>query len=556
MNISFTTRVIILFLLLGGQLHAQVTQKDIDAVFTDFNSSNKPGAAVLVVKDDKVVYEKGYGSANLEYNIPVTKSTIFHVASLSKQFTVFAILLLEKDGKLSLDDDIRKYIPEVPDFGKKITLRNLANHSSGLRDQWDLLRMSGIRLDDVITQDHVMKLVQRQKELNFNPGERNLYSNTGFTLLAEVVEKVTGKSFSAYTKEEIFKPLGMENTQFYDDHHKIVPNRAYSYKKRNGGYIKSTLSYATVGPTSLFTTAEDFGKWALNFQNPTVGGQSVIDKMNKKTVLNSGNETGYAMGQFVGTYQGIDVIVHSGSDAGYKAYFARIPKHNLSIAVFGNVSTMSPINEVFAIANLYLKDKFPKLEEKKKKEIIIHDPSIFIKLRLKDLNKFVGDYWEVDEEYKRSIILKNDTLVYYRNDKSESKLVPISKNRFKMIGDINDVDVIFLNNKLEGRKMMVKMNDRKPIEFVAYSDVNLSEYRGVYYSEELSTSYRLGVKDGALVAIHHRAENIILKPINKNMFVAKKRALKQLKFQRNKRGKIIGFRVSNNRVKNLLFIKK
>jgi CubicO group peptidase (beta-lactamase class C family) len=179
------------------------TNEKVDELFDKWDSSKTPGAAVAIVKDGSIIYKKGYGSANLEYDIPITTSTIFHIASVSKQFTVFSILLLEKEAKLSLEDDIRKYIPEVPDFGKTITLRHLASHTSGLRDQWNLLAMAGWRLDDVITKEHVLKLISNQKELNFNPGEEFLYCNTGFTLLAEVVSRVSGQTFSEFTAQNI-----------------------------------------------------------------------------------------------------------------------------------------------------------------------------------------------------------------------------------------------------------------------------------------------------------------------------------------------------------------
>ncbi|MGB5781833.1 MAG: serine hydrolase, partial [Eudoraea sp.] len=216
----------------------------VDELFTVWDNKETPGAAVAVVQNGAIVYKKGYGMSNLEYDIPIVPSTIFHIASVSKQFTAFSILLLESEGKLKLDDDIRKYIPEVPDFGKTITLRHLASHTSGLRDQWNLLAMAGWRLDDVITKEHVLKLISKQQELNFDPGEEYMYCNTGFTLLAEVVARVSGVSFATFTKERIFKPLKMNNTLFYDDHEKIVKNRAYSYHSDNTGYKKSVLSYA------------------------------------------------------------------------------------------------------------------------------------------------------------------------------------------------------------------------------------------------------------------------------------------------------------------------
>ena len=239
---------------------------------------------------------------------------------------MFAILLLEKEGKLSIDDDIRKYIPEVPDFGKKITLRHLASHTSGLRDQWDLLVMAGWRMDDVITKAHIMKMVSRQKALNFNPGEEYLYCNTGFTLLAEVVSRVSGRTFAEFTKSNIFEPLLMSSTLFYDDHEKIVKGRAYSYKADSDGYKKSNLNYANVGATSLFTTAEDLGKWALNFASLKIGDQSIINKMNTPAILNNGKAIGYALGQSVGKYKGLNEIQHGGADAGYRSFLDRFPR--------------------------------------------------------------------------------------------------------------------------------------------------------------------------------------------------------------------------------------
>ena len=192
--------------------NADAIEKSIDKIFADFDDSLKPGAAVAVVQNGEVVFKKGYGSANLEYEIPVTPKTIFHIASVSKQFTVFALLLLAEEGKLSLDDPIQKHISEVPDFGEEITLRHLATHTSGMRDQWDLLNLAGWRWDDVITKEHVLKLVAKQKELNFKPGEKFMYCNTGFTLLAEVVARVSKKSFAEFTRIRIFEPLKMTNS--------------------------------------------------------------------------------------------------------------------------------------------------------------------------------------------------------------------------------------------------------------------------------------------------------------------------------------------------------
>ncbi len=190
--------------------------KQIDSLFIKWNTANSPGCTIGIVRNDSLIYAKGYGSANLEYAIPNTPETIFHMASVSKQFTAWSIILLARNGKLNLDDDIHKYLPWFPDMKVKITVRHLLNHTSGIRDQWQLLAISGTRLDDVITQEHIVKILSKQQALNFNPGEKYSYSNSGFTMLAEIVKSVTGQSLRKFTDSAIFKPLGMNNTHFHD----------------------------------------------------------------------------------------------------------------------------------------------------------------------------------------------------------------------------------------------------------------------------------------------------------------------------------------------------
>lgn len=335
----------------------------VDKVFSQFEGEGSPGAAVAVVQGGEVIYKQGYGLANLEYDIPNSPSTIFHIASVSKQFTCFAALLLAEEGKLTMDDDVRKYIPEVPDFGKTITLRHLATHTSGLRDQWNLLALAGWRLDDVITLDHIMKLVQKQEALNFNPGEEYYYCNTGYTLLAEVVSRVSGQSFAAFTQERIFEPLGMKNTLFYDDHQKVVPNRAYSYGMNDNTYTKRVLSYANVGATSLFTTVEDLAQWALNFDKGTVGKPESLKEMHRQGILNNGDTISYALGQGIGTYRGLNRVSHGGSDAGYRTNLTRFPDHDFSVIIFSNYGNFNPGWKANQIADIYLEGEFTEPRE-------------------------------------------------------------------------------------------------------------------------------------------------------------------------------------------------
>jgi len=335
--------------------------RKIDQLLALVDRPDSPGAAVAVIQDGKTIYKKGFGSAQLEYEIPITPSTIFHVASVSKQFTAFAVAMLADQGKLSLDDDVRKHIPEVPDFGKTITLRHLIHHTSGLRDQWGLLRLAGVRWDDVMTLEHILTMVRNQKELNFDPGEERAYCNTGYTLLAETVARVTGQSFREWTQANIFEPLKMNNTHFHDDHEMLVPNRAYSYYPRaeaSLGFRKAVLSYANVGATSLFTTVEDLAKWSNNFDTAHVGGPSVI-----KTMLESGglNDDGqewsnpaYAFGLYLDEYRGLTAIAHSGGDAGFRSFLVRFPEQHFAVVILSNFANFEPFDVSFAVAELYL----------------------------------------------------------------------------------------------------------------------------------------------------------------------------------------------------------
>jgi CubicO group peptidase (beta-lactamase class C family) len=330
----------------------------VDQLMVVYDKPDTPGVALAITQDGAILYEQGYGSANLEYDIPITPETIFHVASVSKQFTAFAVTMLAAEGALSLDDDVRKYIPEVPDFGKTITLRHLIHHTSGLRDQWNLLAIAGWRLDDVITKQHILKLISKQTELNFEPGAEMVYCNTGYTLLAETVARVTGEPFPAWTAENIFKPLGMTNTHFHDDHQMIVKNRAYSYAPSpNGGYQKSVLSYANVGATSLFTTVEDLALWTSNLQDgSTVGGRAVVDQMHEPGVLNDGETLSYAFGLGISTFRGLDFVGHSGGDAGFRSYAGRFPEQQFVVVILSNHASADPAGLARQVAEVYLSD--------------------------------------------------------------------------------------------------------------------------------------------------------------------------------------------------------
>jgi CubicO group peptidase (beta-lactamase class C family) len=534
---------------------AGTTSGRVDQLFAPWDVDGSPGAALAVARDGEIVYEQGYGLAQLEYEVPITPTTVFHVASVSKQFTAFAVAMLADEGKLSLDDDIRIHLPEVPDFGDTITIRHLIHHTSGLRDQWVLLAMAGWRLDDVITRDQIMRLVRRQRELNFKPGDEIVYCNTGYTLLAEIVERVTGQSFAEWTAEHIFQPLGMTDTHFHDDHQLVVPNRAYSYARRGDGYRKAVLSYANVGATSLFTTVRDLVKWEENLDDGWVGGAAVIQAMHTRGILNDGDTLSYAFGLGIGEYRGLSNVGHSGGDAGFRSYVVRFPEESFVVVVLSNLGDFSPSSMALRVADVYLADRFeeetpePAPEPEPERPAVEVDPAVY--------DDYAGDYLDPDQVVF-TVFRDGDRLYARGPGEPPVELVPESETRFFV--PARDAYVTFERDEAgEVNGFIARQGDEeveaKRIEPFVAEEVGLAEYTGEYYSEELGTTYTLVVRDDALVATHVRHDPITLRPTAPDGFSGNVWFFGRVQFERDAAGTITGFRLTSGRVRNLLFVR-
>ena len=332
-------------------------EAQVDQLFAEWNRPDSPGAAVAVTRDGEVIYKHGYGMANLEYDIPITTTTIFDIASVSKQFAAFAIVTLSHQGKLSIDDDIRTHLPDVPDFGHTITIRHLLHHTSGLRDWVQSLSIAGDLMDDVISFKHILKMVRHQKALNFESGEAFLYSNTGYNLLAEIVETVTGDSFREWTDIHIFKPLGMTHSHFHDDYEMILKNRAYSYQAvENEGFKHAVNNTTALGSSSLYSTVEDLAKWILNLETAHIGGQTVIEQMHQRGVLNDGEQINYAFGLNIGEYGSLKTVGHSGSWRGFRSHLIHFPDQKFGVVILCNLDTFNPLSLAEKVADIYLAD--------------------------------------------------------------------------------------------------------------------------------------------------------------------------------------------------------
>jgi len=335
-------------------------QREVDRVFAAYDRRDSPGCAAAIYKDDQIVYERGYGVADLEHAVPITPATVFYAGSVSKQFTAFAAALAIQQGRLGLDDPIRKHLPELPAYAEGITVRHLVHHTSGLRDFYTLLSIAGRRQDVLFDNASILRLAARQTALNFAPGDDYLYSNTGYTLLAIIVGRAAGMPFGRYAQQQIFEPLGMSSSQFGDDAARLVPGRAYAYTWGPRGEARlDTPAGERVGAGGLFTTVRDLLKWDQNFYSGKVGGKPLIDQVQSPGALNSGTPLSYAWGLQIGSYRGLRVVEHSGSLGGYRAHLARYPERHVSVALLCNLGVIVPGPLVRQIADAVIGTGFP-----------------------------------------------------------------------------------------------------------------------------------------------------------------------------------------------------
>ncbi|GAB3948174.1 hypothetical protein GCM10028805_21900 [Spirosoma harenae] len=434
---NFLTKInrffLVLYSLLGSYVaFAQDTadlEKKADKLFAEWQGAGHPGVAVGVLHGGKLIYAKGFGEADVETGAPITPETIFHVASVSKEFTAYGIVLLAQEGKLSIDDDIRKYLPEVPDFGQKITIRHLIHHTSGLRDQWALLTMAGWGMSDEITKEHIFNLVRRQKELNFAPGAEYLYCNTGYTLLAEIVARVGKKPFRDWMQERVFGPLAMKNTLFYDDNERIVKGRAYSFYKDEDTKVlkKSILSFSNAGATSLFTTVTDLAKWIANFKTHTIGNTATMTQMLERGRLTNGDTILYAFALAHGKHKGLPYYGHAGADAGFRSYIGYFPDQDYGFIILSNQADSNPSAKALELADIYLASHLQKPKDippPPKSPVTETRPAKTV------MTEYIGRYYSPELETIYSIRPKGNTLALVHVHHGEVAMKSVSLDKF------------------------------------------------------------------------------------------------------------------------------
>jgi CubicO group peptidase (beta-lactamase class C family) len=528
-------------------------EQQVDALFAKWDKRDTPGCAVEVIRDGKVLFRKGYGMADLEREVPISPASIFNIGSTSKQFTAFAIHLLAQDGKLSLDDDVRKHLPDMPDFGKTITIRHLLQHTSGLRDYLNLLALAGWRLDDVITQDDALGMIHRQRALNFAPGQEHLYSNTGYMLLAQIVRRVSGKSLAAFARERIFAPLGMQHTVFHEHYGTIVPGRALSYiPAQGGGYQYVAQSDASVGPGSVLTTVDDLALWDRNFYDARVGGKELLAQMQTPGVLNSGQAIKYASGLYIETYRGLKLVEHSGGLPGFRSQLSRFPDQRFTVAVLANTPDISPVAMSRKIADIYLdKDMTPKPGPAAQSA-----PPAEIALDPARLDAFVG-YFAVSPDFGLTFTREGGLLMAQGTGQGKFPLYAAGEREFfaKVVNarftfDAPGKDGIVASGALHqnGRDMPV-VRSEKP----GRPENELKQFEGEFYSDELHVLYTVALQAGRLMLTYPRGTLELA--FQGNGKFAAEFPLGEIQYRCSPQAGCIGFTANNGRARDLLFTK-
>jgi CubicO group peptidase (beta-lactamase class C family) len=513
----------------------------LDKLFVKYTPISGPGVELLVVQDGKEIYNRCTGMANVELGVPISKDTVFHIASVSKQFTAFAACLLEQEGKLNLDDDVRKYLPELPDYGTRITLRNLATHTSGLRDCYDLSSMVGFTESDVSFNGQILKLLFQQKHLNFKPGTKHEYGNSSFTLLGEVVSRVAKKPLSEFLKERVFAPLGMVNTHVVDDPELIVPRRASSYYVFSGTLYKKLLGPVNVGSTGINSTAADLARWSQNFESPKVGNAKLFQRMSERTKLVDGTLLGYALGQEFRTYRGLNIVFHGGGDAGYRSYLIRVPEKKLTVVVLSNSREFFPHDLAYGALDACLLGGPAE----------VRPPA---SLETEVLNKFVGDY-EIFAGYIVRLSTANGKLFLQSyGDSKKMELPRVGNSEFNY--PIYPYSRFIFDGSPNFKWRLFDMTytgTRVHLKPLKLNQASLKEIIGTYYSPELRDEYTLSIQKGQLVASHRRNDDITLIPIQPDWFHGSSPSFGKIVPVRNRAGKVTGINVSAQKVRNILF---
>lgn len=548
MKLQIKLSLFLFYTLSFGLCSAQFNQKDpirrADSLLNVYKQANAPGMAFAIIKDGKVIYKKTYGLANLEDKTPITDSTAFNIASVSKQFTAFVALLAEQEGKLSLDDDIRIYLPELSHLPNKITVRQLANHTHGLPNFTEIKKLQGFGDEFKVTNTEAVHTILGIKSLNFPPGEQYQYNNTGFTLLAEILHRLYKKNFSQIVQEYIFKPLHMNNTMAIDDPGKIIPNVAESYQPKDSGFLKYPIAQMVNGSSNIYTTLDDMCTWAANFQNPIQGNRELYNKMQKNTVLNSGKSIEYGLGLQTEKYKGLDIVFHGGGTVGYRAYILHVPSQQFSVVMLGNKQGFEGLLIAYKLVDFFLGDQqtlpsqpqkttYTLSELKKFEGVYALNPGNYLEISTKGKELYLGTYAQKGKEL----------LQVMGDNKFKITSIPTASLTF------NDGSISFRIADFTYSAKKITPNPPK-VEKMA-----LNKLVGFYRNEEFNTIYQVLIENNKLIARHPLNGDIQLNPLRPTSFYSTTEYFGQLDFKFDKNKEVTEFVLSGANMMNIEFKK-
>lgn len=529
-------------------------EKRVDQLLSFF-SNEEPGAVIGVIKDGEMIFSKAYGKANITHNVDFKLNTPTNIGSVSKQFTAFAILLLEQQGLLSLDDDVRKHIPEFPDFGETITIKNLLNHTNGLREVYNLMPIVGWNGEDKLLRTEILNILKNQKELQASPGEEFNYNNSAFILLAEIVERKTDSKFPDWMKENVFNPLGMKDSYVRADPSQIIPHASQGYSQGENGLVESGDLYAAYGAGGIYTTPLDLSKWVNNFNDPQVGGKDIIEKLVTPGILKNGDTLPYALGIGVGERKGLKRYAHSGADIAHRAYLIYYPDLNSGIITLSNNASFSTSigNE---ISDLFFAEYLEVEEEKKDKE---EKNSNKFEVDVEILKNYIGKYKASSIGLVIEYKIEDSQLVAYPVGQSSLPLQPKSEATFTYDGI--DATIVFrLDNDGNSISALHSQGGKDyEMDKLAVFDPTPDElkiYEGKYFCDELETFYTIVVKDSAMFATHRNLKDIKFSPVEFDTFNGDVFFMSEVEFERDSKGNINAFEISNGRTKGIHFKKQ
>ena len=520
----------------------------VDSLFDPWRGTDRPGCAVAVSHGGRVVLERAYGMADLESGTPMTPATVVHAASVAKQVTALAVLLLARDGKLSLDDDVRRYLPELPDYGAPITVRQLLGHTSGLRDFFELLILARGRFEeDRISDADAMAMIGRQRALNFAPGTQYGYSNTGYLLAAHLVTRVSGRPFAEFVQERILAPLGMTHTRLRDDAAAVIPGRAVGYARRGSAWRTSVPNYDVLGPTNLETTVGDLLRLADNLEHPTVGDPALVRQMLEPGVLAGGDTTTYGLGLSLARDRGYRVAEHEGRDPGFRAYLGRYLEPGLTVALLCNAAALDPVGLGHDVAGLALgRPRDPRATGSPS------PPGRDASAGTRQALGWAGVYLEPSTRQVAELTVRDGVL--YTDRTGGARIEAMGERRARLAGV--PLELEFDAGPRAGYRVRWLIPGRRADRFEwkapaapVLGRAALEAYAGTYTSEELDATYRVEAGDSTLTLRTGASPGLIARPVFPDGFVS---AQYTIQFVR-RRGRVSGFEISHPRARGVAF---